>query len=108
MSCITRVRTHTHTHTHTVQQYSPVELIVVIVCLPPEVEPDQEQREGEEEDERPQELPLGNKHTGTIITFTTVSLVRYHQINIKHFGQCCVETLEYYWCIHSITFFDCK
>ncbi len=26
--------------------YSPVELIVVVMCLPPEVEPDQQQTEG--------------------------------------------------------------
>lgn len=83
------------------------------MCLPPEVEPDQEQREGEDEDERPQELPLEIKtHKGRIITFITVPLIKYHQINIKHFGQCCVETgeetLEYYWYIHCIAFFDCK
>lgn len=38
--------------------YSPVELIVVVMCLPPEVEPDQQQAEGKEEDEGPQQLPL--------------------------------------------------
>lgn len=44
--------------------YSPVELVVVVMCLPPEVEPDQQQTEGEEEDERPQQLPLHkHKHT---------------------------------------------
>lgn len=38
--------------------YSPVELIVVVMCLPPEVEPDKQQTEGKEEDEGPQQLPL--------------------------------------------------
>lgn len=38
--------------------YSPIELIVVIMCLPPEVEQDQQQTEGKKEDEGPQQLPL--------------------------------------------------
>lgn len=48
--------------------YSPVELVVVVMCLPPEVEPDQQQTEGEEEDERPQKLPL-HKHTHIQLLF---------------------------------------
>lgn len=44
--------------------YSPVELIVVVMCLPPEVEPDKQQTEGKEKDEGPQQLPLHiRKHT---------------------------------------------
>lgn len=51
-------------HTVRLVVYSPVELIVVIMCLPPEVEPDQQQAEGKEEDEGPQQLPL-HKHNKT-------------------------------------------
>lgn len=41
--------------------YSPVKLIVVVMCFPPEVEPDQQQTEGEEEDDGPQQLPLNTQ-----------------------------------------------
>lgn len=43
--------------------YSPVELIVVVMCLPPEVEPNQQQAEGKEEDEGPEQLPLNTQST---------------------------------------------
>lgn len=47
--------------------HSPVELIVVVMCLPPEVEPDQQQTEGKEQDEGPQQLPLQHTHKHTQI-----------------------------------------
>ena len=46
--------TRQHTPALGLAAYSPVELVVVVMCLPPEVEPYQQQTESEEEDEGPQ------------------------------------------------------
>lgn len=61
------------------KKHSPVELIVVVMCLPPEVEPDQQQTEGKEQDEGPQQLPL---HTNTKKQ-TQRNVIRFLSIHFK-------------------------